>query len=105
MLLLLVLVFGLYAALLQIIAATITSRNRGAPTRGMIFGGAIACCIVFVVVLAADLVFESDENYWYYETDWRLPLLFGGAAVLSLAALILGPVLGARRRHEAKRSR
>jgi hypothetical protein len=104
MLLLLVLVFGLYLAIVQVVAATITARNRGVPARGMILGAAIACCIVFFVVLVADLLFESDENYWYYETDWRLPLLFGSAGVVSLVVLILGPVLGARRRHDAKRS-
>ena len=98
MLLLLVLVFGLYLGIVQIVAATIATRNRGAPTRGITLGAAIACCIVFFVVLVADLVFESDEDYWYYETDWRLPLLFGSAAFVSLVVLILGPVLGARRR-------
>jgi len=104
MLLLLVLVFGLYLAIVQVVAATITARHRGVSTRGITLGGVIACCIVFFVVLVADLVFESDENYWYYETDWRLPLLFGGAAFVSVVVLILGPVLGARRRREAKRS-
>jgi hypothetical protein len=100
MLFFLLLLFIIYFIVVQIVSAIVKALRPKAVTDGIHLGAAVACGIVFFIVLAADLIFESDEHYWYYETDWRLPVLFGASAFISVTALILGPVLGIRIRRK-----
>jgi hypothetical protein len=83
----------LYLLLLLLIIFILNKLGKAIPRRPILYGGLIGYSVFFFAALSASLLVTSNESFWWYGPSWRFSILFIITSLLSLAALILGPVL------------
>jgi hypothetical protein len=94
MIILLVLLLSGYLAIVHLVSVVVRTLRPGYAGAGITGGALLAAGVTFVIVVAAVLLFESDESYWYYGPDWRMWGLGIGTMSLSVAIMVLGPLAG-----------
>jgi hypothetical protein len=104
MIVLLLLCLSGYLAIVHLVSAVLKTFRPGYTGAGITGGALLAAGVTFVIVVAAVLLFESDESYWYYGPDRRMWALGVGTMSLSVAVMVLGPLAGVWYRKRQHRS-
>jgi len=87
---------GIYLGVVHLVAFIRKKLNPGTSLVGTTVGALAGYGAAMTVTVAAVILVESDEAYWYYGPNGRFDALLLFAAGLSLLFLILGPIVSIR---------